>query len=141
MTTAKAPGSGTVASTSTAVVLRPITVSAAREILAGKLPTGLQVASDYPTEFSIGIAQNTGRPSPLGPYFVHRSADDLIVAGNRRWLRRPRDRRDRLRDRRLLPWSRLRHRLAIEGIGVVSVLVSDADKLLASSADVSATDN
>lgn len=63
----------------TNVVLRPITVSAARSILTGQPPKGLRVASDYPTEFSIGIAQNAGRPSPLGPYFVHRSEDDMIV--------------------------------------------------------------
>src|SRR5690349_9310929 len=53
-------------------------------VIRGRVPSGerggwLRVASDYPTEFSIGIAQNVGRSSPLGPYFVHRSEDDMIV--------------------------------------------------------------
>jgi RimJ/RimL family protein N-acetyltransferase len=37
------------------------------------------LAADYPTEFSTGIAQNVGNGSPLGPFFVSRTEDDLIV--------------------------------------------------------------
>jgi RimJ/RimL family protein N-acetyltransferase len=78
MTMDRAAGNPTVTSTPT-VVLRPITVNAARAILLGQIPTGLSFASDYPTEFSIGIAQNAGQLSPLGPYFILRSEDDMIV--------------------------------------------------------------
>lgn len=79
MTSDQAARDHTVTSTPTTVVLRPITASAASAILAGQVPHGLRVALDYPTEFSIGIAQNAGQPPPLGPYFVHRSQDDMIV--------------------------------------------------------------
>ena len=61
------------------VVLRPISTRAAEAILAGRVPDDVRVASDYPTEFSTGIAQNVGKDSPLGPYFVHRAEDDLVV--------------------------------------------------------------
>jgi RimJ/RimL family protein N-acetyltransferase len=61
------------------IVLRPISASAAEAVVAGRLPPDVRVASDYPTEFSVGIARNVGGGSPLGPYFLHRVEDDVVV--------------------------------------------------------------
>jgi RimJ/RimL family protein N-acetyltransferase len=61
------------------VVLRPISASAAAAILADRAPDDVRVADDYPTEFSAGIAHAVGDGSPLGPYFMHRSEDDIVV--------------------------------------------------------------
>jgi RimJ/RimL family protein N-acetyltransferase/ketosteroid isomerase-like protein len=61
------------------VVLRPISASAAEAILAGRAPDDVRVADDHPTEFSLGIAAAVGGGSPLGPYFVHRAEDDVVV--------------------------------------------------------------
>jgi RimJ/RimL family protein N-acetyltransferase len=36
-------------------------------------------ASDYPTEFSVAIAKNAGKESPLGPYFLHRREDGVVI--------------------------------------------------------------
>jgi len=40
----------------------------------------VRVADGYPTEFSTGIARQVGAGSPLGPFFVRR-ADDGVVVG------------------------------------------------------------
>jgi RimJ/RimL family protein N-acetyltransferase len=61
------------------IVLSPISASAAEAILAGRPPCDVRVAADYPTEFSAGIARTVGGGSPLGPYFVHRMDDDVVV--------------------------------------------------------------
>jgi hypothetical protein len=61
------------------VLLRPISRAAADAVLAGQPPTDVRVAADYPTEFSSGIAAQASRDSPLGPYFVHRADDDVVV--------------------------------------------------------------
>jgi GNAT acetyltransferase-like protein len=61
------------------VVLRPISVAAATAVLAGRRPPDVRVADDYPTEFSGGIVPQVGGGSPLGPFFVHRVADDVAV--------------------------------------------------------------
>ncbi len=39
----------------------------------------MRVADDYPTEFSAGVAQVVGAKGQLGPFFVHRSEDELVV--------------------------------------------------------------
>jgi RimJ/RimL family protein N-acetyltransferase len=64
---------------SAAVALRPISAAAAAAILARRRPPDVTVAPDYPTEFSQGVAAQVGRGSPLGPYFVHRAGDDVVV--------------------------------------------------------------
>ncbi|HEX8065203.1 MAG TPA: GNAT family protein [Thermoleophilaceae bacterium] len=62
-----------------AIVLREMTREAADAILAGRRPDDVRVADDYPTEFSAGVAQAVGAKGQLGPFFVHRAEDDLVV--------------------------------------------------------------
>src|SRR5215208_5725042 len=61
------------------IVLREMTREAADAILAGARPGDVRVGDDYPTEFSAGVAQCVGAEGQLGPFFVHRSEDDLVV--------------------------------------------------------------
>jgi RimJ/RimL family protein N-acetyltransferase len=61
------------------ITLRPISAQAAAAVLAGRHPPDVLVTGDYPTEFSAGIAQQVGGDSPLGPFFVHRCSDDIVV--------------------------------------------------------------
>jgi len=61
------------------IVLRKMTRAAADAILAGARPDDVRVADDYPTEFSAGVAQVVGAKGQLGPFFVHRSEDELVV--------------------------------------------------------------
>ena len=61
------------------IVLREITRAAADAILAGELPAGVHVADGYPTEFSAGVAQYVGGEGQFGPFFLHRSEDDVVV--------------------------------------------------------------
>ena len=61
------------------IVLREITREAADAILAGERPGDARVADDYPTEFSAGVAQVVGGERQFGPFFLHRSADDLVI--------------------------------------------------------------
>lgn len=67
------------ARTPSSVVLRLMSTAAADAILSGCPPPDVRVALGHPTEFSAGIAPQVGRGSPLGPYFIHRSGDDLVV--------------------------------------------------------------
>lgn len=48
-------------------------------MLAGRRPPDVRVADDFPTEFSKGIAAQVGGGSPLGPFFIHRATDDVVV--------------------------------------------------------------
>jgi len=62
--------------------LRPISAAAAAAVLAGRRPDDVQVADDFPTEFSSGVAQQVGQANPtraLGPFFIHRATDDVVV--------------------------------------------------------------
>ena len=62
--------------------LRPFSAAAAAAVLAGRRPDDVQVADDYPTEFSSGVAQQVGQGNPagaLGPFFIHRATDDVVV--------------------------------------------------------------
>jgi len=61
------------------IVLREMTRDAADAILAGERPADVRVADDYPTEFSVGVAQRVGGAGQFGPYFLHRSEDDVVV--------------------------------------------------------------
>ena len=61
------------------IVLREMTREAADAILRGERPGDLLVAEDYPTEFSAGVAQYVGTDGQLGPFFVHRSEDDVAI--------------------------------------------------------------
>jgi len=59
------------------IVLRHISPAAGEALRAGRIPTDVQVASDYPTEFSAGVG-GAGAVA-LGPYFMHRADDDVVV--------------------------------------------------------------
>jgi RimJ/RimL family protein N-acetyltransferase len=61
------------------VRLREMSREAADAILAGDPPHDVRVAKDYPTEFSVGVAQCVGAVGQFGPFLVHRSADDVVV--------------------------------------------------------------
>ena len=37
------------------------------------------MAPDHPTEFSAAVGRRVGAGSPLGPYFLHRAEDDVVV--------------------------------------------------------------
>ena len=60
-------------------LLIPVTPDAAEDIKAGRPPVGHAVAADYPTEFSLGIAQSVGHEGNVGPFFVARAEDELVV--------------------------------------------------------------
>jgi RimJ/RimL family protein N-acetyltransferase len=61
------------------VVLMPMTADAGEALRAARSPEGLRVADDYPTEFSAGVGATAGRAGPLGPFFIQRAEDDVIV--------------------------------------------------------------
>ncbi len=61
------------------IVLREVTRDAADAILAGERPADVRVADDYPTEFSTGVAERVGAEGQVGPFFLHRTEDDLVV--------------------------------------------------------------
>jgi RimJ/RimL family protein N-acetyltransferase len=61
------------------IVLREMTREAADALLGGGRPGDVRVADDYPTEFSAGVAQCVGAEGQFGPFFLHRSEDDLVV--------------------------------------------------------------
>ena len=61
------------------VVLTPIDSHAAESIRAGGRPEGLAFAGDYPTEFTAGIAEAAENGQALGPFFIRRAADGLVV--------------------------------------------------------------
>jgi ribosomal-protein-alanine N-acetyltransferase len=61
------------------VVLRPVSPTAAARMRAALPPDDVEVAADHPTEFSAGVAQQVGKGSPLGPFFLHRAEDDVVV--------------------------------------------------------------
>jgi RimJ/RimL family protein N-acetyltransferase len=61
------------------VVLRPISAAAAEAIRSGHAPDGVRVAPDYPTEFSAEVGEQGPGDAALGPFFVHRAADDVVV--------------------------------------------------------------
>ena len=60
------------------IVLREVTGEAAVAILAGARPANVRVADDYPTEFSVGMAQAVGTEGQFH-YFVQRLEDDVVV--------------------------------------------------------------
>lgn len=61
------------------VVLREISAAAADAVRAGRAPDGMRTAPDYPTEFSVEVAQRVGLSPGLGPFFVCRAEDGVVV--------------------------------------------------------------
>jgi len=64
---------------SMSIVLRAIHPVAAEALRRGMPPPGVEVAPDYPTEFSAGVGENAGAAGALGPFFVHRQDDGVVV--------------------------------------------------------------
>jgi RimJ/RimL family protein N-acetyltransferase len=58
-----------------------LTISAAdgAALRDGRVPGGIQVAPDYPTEFSAGVGAQVGAAGALGPFFLQRSDDGVVV--------------------------------------------------------------
>ncbi len=62
------------------ILLRRISAAAGEALRAGRLPDDVRVAHDYPTEFSAGVGAHAESGSgPLGPFFIHRREDELVV--------------------------------------------------------------
>jgi RimJ/RimL family protein N-acetyltransferase len=61
------------------IVLRSISAAAGEALRAGQLPPDVRVAADYPTEFSAGVGGHAGQGGGLGPFFLQRSEDDVVV--------------------------------------------------------------
>jgi RimJ/RimL family protein N-acetyltransferase len=61
------------------IVLRRISALAGEALRAGQLPEDVVVAADYPTEFSAGVGRHAGDDGALGPFFLHRAEDDVVV--------------------------------------------------------------
>jgi len=61
------------------IVLRRVSAAAGEALRAGQIPTDVKVAVDYPTEFSFEVGQHAGSAGALGPFFLHRSDDDVVV--------------------------------------------------------------
>ena len=61
------------------IVLRRISAAAGEDLRAGRQPGDVRVAADYPTEFSAGVGQHAAAGGALGPFFLHRAEDDVVV--------------------------------------------------------------
>src|SRR5215471_16740976 len=61
------------------IVLRRISAAAGEALRAGQIPSDVLVAADYPTEFSAGVGRHAGDNGALGPFFLHRAEDDVVV--------------------------------------------------------------
>jgi ribosomal-protein-alanine N-acetyltransferase len=61
------------------VTLARVSPAAGECLRAGRRPPGLSVPDDYPTEFSAGIGEAALKGQELGPFFVRRVADGLVV--------------------------------------------------------------
>ena len=61
------------------IILSEMTRESADAILASERPGDVRVADDYPTEFSVGVAQYVGAERQFGPFVLHRSEDEVVV--------------------------------------------------------------
>ena len=61
------------------IQLRAITPHSAASLVGGCAPAGLRTADDYPTEFSIEMARSVHDGEPLGPFFVLRTIDQVVI--------------------------------------------------------------
>jgi RimJ/RimL family protein N-acetyltransferase len=60
------------------LTLLPISAAAGAALRDGRIPPDVQVAPDYPTEFSAGVGAQVGAAGALGPFFLQR-ADGVVV--------------------------------------------------------------
>jgi len=61
------------------IILRRISAIAGEALRAGRTPPDVKVAPDYPTEFSAGVGSHAASGGALGPFFLHRADDDVVV--------------------------------------------------------------
>lgn len=59
--------------------LERMTTTTATAILEGKRPPDIDVAEDYPTEFSQGVAGQVATGSDLGPYVIYAPTEPIVV--------------------------------------------------------------
>jgi RimJ/RimL family protein N-acetyltransferase len=59
--------------------LERMTAATAAALLDGRRPTDIEVAADYPTEFSKGVASQVATGSELGPYVIHAPTQPIVV--------------------------------------------------------------
>jgi RimJ/RimL family protein N-acetyltransferase len=59
--------------------LRPISASAGAALREGRPPRDVRVEADHPTEFSAGVGAQVGAEGAVGPFFLHRAADGVVV--------------------------------------------------------------
>lgn len=63
----------------TSVRLERMSPATAAALLEGKRPSDIQVADDYPTEFSQGVAAQVESASDLGPYVIYAPSEAVVV--------------------------------------------------------------
>ena len=56
-----------------------MSMATAAALLEGKRPSDVQVAEDYPTEFSEGVAAQAASGSDLGPYVIYSPTEAMVV--------------------------------------------------------------
>jgi RimJ/RimL family protein N-acetyltransferase len=64
------------------LLLHPVDAAAAREVLAGRAPRGMEAAPGYPSPFSLDLmsyAEHGATPGDVGPFFILRRADRALV--------------------------------------------------------------
>jgi len=64
------------------LLLHPVDAAAAREVLAGRAPHGMEPAPGYPSRFSLDLmsyAEHGATPGDVGPFFILRRADSALV--------------------------------------------------------------
>lgn len=64
------------------LLLRPVDPDAALTVLAGRAPSGMEMAPGYPSPHSLDLLAHTARgasPEDVGPFFVVRRADHALV--------------------------------------------------------------
>jgi RimJ/RimL family protein N-acetyltransferase len=59
--------------------LERMTPATAEALLADRRPPDIEVASDYPTEFSKGVASQVASGSELGPYLIYSPTESFVV--------------------------------------------------------------
>ena len=59
--------------------LERMSTATAAALLEGKRPSDIQVAEDYPTEFSHGVAAQAANGSDLGPYVIYSPTEAMVV--------------------------------------------------------------
>jgi RimJ/RimL family protein N-acetyltransferase len=61
------------------IELRPISTQAGEALAQGRPPADVAVAPDHPTEFSHEVGPFVGRDDQIGPFFMHRTKDGVVI--------------------------------------------------------------